>query len=165
LDSIHPAGIPTLAEAKEVVTDSIRNEKKKGQARAIGQDLLKRIDGGATLRQAADALKLPHQVYGPFSRVSSPIQDPMVTGAAFGLSAGKHSGLIDTKDGFYVLQVLEQTPADSAAFGKDMIQTRVRANQEARQERVQNYVAGLRSTAKIVDNRSKVLQARGQQAS
>jgi len=165
VDSINPAGIPSLAEAKEAVTDSIRNEKKKVQARAIGQDLLKRIDGGATLSQAADALKLPHQIYGPFSRLSSPIQDPMVTGAAFGLSAGKHSGLIETKEGLYMLQVLERTPADSAAFNKDMIQARARANQEARQERVQNYVAGLRSAAKIVDNRSKVLQARGQQAS
>jgi Parvulin-like peptidyl-prolyl isomerase len=162
VDSIHPAGVPTLADAKDEVTGAIRNDKKKAQARALGQDLLKRIDGGATLAQAADSLKLPHQVYGPFTRINSPIQDPLVTGAAFGLPSGKHSGLIDTKDGLYVLQVLERTPADSAAFTKELQQARARANQEARQERVQNYVAGLRSTAKIVDNRSKLLQTRGQ---
>jgi peptidyl-prolyl cis-trans isomerase D len=165
VDSIHPAGIPTLAGAKDAVTDAIRNEKKKVEARALGRELIKRLDGGATLAQAADALKLPHQVYGPFSRLSSPIQEPLVTGAAFGLPAGKHSGVIDTKEGLYVLEVLERTAADSAAFTKDLQQARAQANQAARQERVQNYLAGLRSTAKIVDNRAKLLQARGQQAS
>ncbi|HEY6948912.1 MAG TPA: hypothetical protein VI297_08870, partial [Gemmatimonadales bacterium] len=71
---------------------------------------------------------------------------------------GKHSGVIDTKEGLYVLQVLDHTPADSAAFAKGLAQERGRALQEARQERVQTYLAGLRSTAKIVDNRSKLLQ-------
>ena len=162
VDSVHPAGVPSLADAKDAVTEAVRNEKKKVEARKLGQELLKRIDGGASLAQAADALKLPHQVYGPFARLSSPIQDPLITGTAFGLPAGKHSSLIDTKDGFYVLQVLEHTAADSAAFTKDLAQARARANQEARQERVQNYVAGLKSMAKIVDNRNKVLQTRGQ---
>ncbi len=164
VDSTHPAGIPSLADAKDAVTDSVRTEKKKAETRKLGQELVKRIDAGATLAQAADSMKIPHQVYGPFARLNSPIKDPLVTGAAFGLPAGKHSSLIDTKDGIYVLQVLERTAADSAAFVKDLNQTRAQANQGARQERVQTYVAGLRSTAKIVDNRSKLVQqARGQQ--
>jgi peptidyl-prolyl cis-trans isomerase D len=164
VDSVHPAGIPSLADAKDAVTDTVRTEKKKAATRKLGQELIRRLDAGATLAQAADSLKIPHQVYGPFARLNSPIQDPRVTGTAFGLAAGKHSSLIDTKDGLYVLQVLERTAADSAAFVKDLNQTRAQANQQARQERVQTYVAGLRSTAKIVDNRSKVLQqARGQQ--
>jgi peptidyl-prolyl cis-trans isomerase D len=164
VDSVHPAGIPSLADAKDAVTDTVRTAKKKAATRKLGEELIRRIGSGATLAQAADSLKIPHQVYGPFARLSSPIQDPLVTGTAFGLPAGKHSGLIDSKDGLYVLQVLERTAADSAAFVKDLNQTRAQANQQARQERVQTYVAGLRSTAKIVDNRSKVLQqARGQQ--
>jgi peptidyl-prolyl cis-trans isomerase D len=162
VDSVHAAGIPSLAAAKDTVTEAVRDQKKKVQARTLGQELIKRVDGGATLAQAADAMKLPHQVYGPFPRLSSPIRDPVVTGTAFGLAAGKHSGVIDTKDGLYVLQVLERTPADSVAFAKELTDVRARANQEARQERVQTYLAGLRTTAKIVDNRSKVLQARGQ---
>lgn len=158
VDSIHPPGVPTLAAAKDTVTRIVRDAKKTGDARKLAEELVKRLDGGSTLAQAADAMKLPHEVYGPFTRVTSPLRDPLVTGVAFGLAPGKHSGVIDTKDGLYVLQVLDHTPADSAAFAKGLDQERGRALQEARQERVQTYLAGLRSTAKIVDNRSKMLQ-------
>ena len=158
VDSIHPPGVPTLADARDTVTRIVRDAKKTGDARKLAEELVKRLDGGSTLAQAADAMKLPHEVYGPFTRVTSPLRDPLVTGVAFGLPPGKHSGVIDTKDGLYVLQVLDHTPADSAAFAKGLDQERGRALQEARQERVQTYLAGLRSTAKIVDNRSKMLQ-------
>ncbi len=157
-DSIHAPGIPTLAEAKDTVTRIVLDAKKKGDARKLAEDLVKRLDAGATLAQAADALKLPHEVYGPFTRLASPLSDALVTGVAFGLAPGKHSGVIDSKDGLYVLQALEHTPTDSAAFAKELDQLRGRALQEARQERVQIYLAGLKSTAKIVDNRSKILQ-------
>lgn len=158
VDSIHPPGVPALADARDTVTRIVRDAKKTGDARKLAEELVKRLDGGSTLAQAADAMKLPHEVYGPFTRVTSPLRDPLVTGVAFGLAPGKHSGVIGTKDGLYVLQVLDHAPADSAAFAKGLDQERGRALQEARQERVQTYLAGLRSTAKIVDNRSKMLQ-------
>jgi peptidyl-prolyl cis-trans isomerase D len=157
-DSIHAPGIPTLADAKDTVTRIVLDAKKRGAARKLAEDLVKRLDAGATLAQAADALKLPHEVYGPFTRLASPLSDALVTGVAFGLAPGKHSGVIDSKDGLYVLQALEHAPADSAAFAKELDQLRGRALQQARQERVQIYLAGLKSTAKIVDNRSKMLQ-------
>jgi peptidyl-prolyl cis-trans isomerase D len=157
-DSIHAPGIPTLADAKDTVTRIVLDAKKKGDARKLAEDLVKRLDAGATLAQGAVALKLPHEAYGPFTRLASPLSDALVTGVAFGLAPGKHSGVIDSKDGLYVLQALEHTPADSAAFAKELDQLRARALQEARQERVQIYLAGLKSTAKIVDNRSKMLQ-------
>lgn len=161
VDSIRQPGIPRLADAKDTVTRIVRDGKKKVQARKLAEDLVKRLDGGSTLAQAADAMKLPHDVYGPFTRLNSPIRNPLVLGTAFGLPAGKHSGVLDTKDGLYVLQVLEHTPADSAAFTKELDQLRAHAVQEARQERVQTYLAGLRTAAKIVDNRSKMLQQVG----
>ncbi|HTC23201.1 MAG TPA: peptidyl-prolyl cis-trans isomerase [Gemmatimonadales bacterium] len=161
VDSIHPAGIPKLDAVRDTVTRVVRDAKKRTQARKIAEDLVKRVDGGSTLAQAADAMKLPHEVYGPFTRLSSPIKDPFVTGAAFGLPTGKHSGVLDTKEGLYVLQVLEHTPADSAAFTKDLDKLRAQAMQQARQERVQTYLAGLRTSARIVDNRSKMVQQVG----
>jgi peptidyl-prolyl cis-trans isomerase D len=158
VDSIHQPGIPALADARDSVSRIVRDSKKKAESRKLADDLVKRLDGGTALAQAADAMKLPHEVYGPFTRLSSPIRDPLVTGTTFGLDAGKHSGVIDTNDGLYVVQTLEHIKADSAAFVKDLEQLRARAVQEARQERVQTYLAGLRSAAKIVDNRSKILR-------
>ena len=88
-------------------------------------------------------------------------------GAAFGVDSGKVSGVIESKDGLYVLEVLSRTAADSAAFTKDLEQYRLRALQQARQERVQNFVSGLRSAAEIEDNRAKLYErsAAQQQAS
>jgi len=71
IDSVQPAGVPSLAQAKDTVTEAVRGEKKRVEARKLGQQLVKQLDGGATLAQAAAAMKLPHEVYGPFARLSS----------------------------------------------------------------------------------------------
>ncbi|HEU5171514.1 MAG TPA: peptidyl-prolyl cis-trans isomerase [Gemmatimonadales bacterium] len=159
VDSIREGGLPPLDQIRDEVAQRVRDEKKTAKARAIAQQLAQRIDGGASLPAAADSLGLPHDVYGPLTRTDAPISSPAVVGAAFGVERGKHSGVIEARDGFYVLEVLDHTPADSAAFARDLEQFRLRALQEARQERVQNYVAGLRSTADIVDDRAKLFEA------
>lgn len=110
------------------------------------------------MAQAATATKLAHREFGPFSRVNPPLTSPLVVGTAFGLDAGQRSGVLDTKDGIYVLQTVTHAKADSTKFVKELDQYRARAINAARQERVRSYLAGLRGAAKIVDNREKVLQ-------
>jgi peptidyl-prolyl cis-trans isomerase D len=158
VDSIADGGIPPLERIRDEVVERVRDEKKAAAAKAVAQRLLQRVQAGAKLGAAADSLNLPFDVFGPFSRVDSPISNPVVVGAAFGVDSGKTSGVIETKDGLYVLEVLSRTPADSAAFTKDLEQYRLRALQQARQERVQNFVAGLRSAAEIEDNRAKLYE-------
>jgi hypothetical protein len=165
LDSVHQAGVPTLAEIRPAVEHTAREHKKWDAARAIAKDYVKRVEEGSTMAQAAAAMKLPHREFGPFSRVNPPLTSPMVVGAAFGLDVGQRSGILDTKDGIYVLQALAHTKADSTKFVKELGEYRARAVNAARQERVRSYLAALRDAAKIVDNREKVLQqAASQQA-
>jgi hypothetical protein len=104
-------------------------------------------------------MKLPHREFGPFSRVNPPLTSPLVVGTAFGLEAGERSGVLDTEEGLYVLETLSHTKADSAKFVKELDQYRARSVNMARQERVRSYLAALQGTAKIVDNRDKVLQS------
>ena len=110
------------------------------------------------MAQAAAAMKLPHREFGPFSRVNPPLTSPLVVGAAFGLDVEQRSGILDTEDGIYILRSLAHTKADSAKFVKELDEYRARSVNAARQERVRSYIGALRSAAKIVDNRDKVLQ-------
>ena len=159
LDSLRPARLPTLAEIRPAVEHAAREKKKWTIARQIAARYLKRVGEGSTLEQAAEAMKLAHREFGPFSRVNPPLTSPMVVGAAFGLEAGQRSGILDTEDGLYVLQTVAHTKADSSKFVKELDQYRARAISAARQERVRSYLAALQSAAKIVDNRDKVLQS------
>ncbi|HET9465742.1 MAG TPA: peptidylprolyl isomerase [Gemmatimonadales bacterium] len=158
LDSLHPAGVPTLAEIRPAVEHSAREARKWDAARKIAKDYLKRLEEGSTMEQAAKAMELAHRESGPFSRVNPPLTSPMVVGTAFGLEAGQRSGILDTKDGLYVLETISHTKADSAKFVKELDQYRARAVNAARQERVRNYIVALQNAAKVVDNRDKVLQ-------
>jgi peptidyl-prolyl cis-trans isomerase D len=164
VDSLAEGGVPPLDRIRDEVAQRVRDEKKVGAARDIAKALLRQVEAGATLGAAADSLKLPFDVFGPFTRVDSPLSSPVVVGAAFGVDSGKTSGVIEAKDGLYVLEVLSRTRADSAAFAKALEQYRLTALQQARQERVQNFVAGLRSAAEVEDGRAKLTQrARRQQ--
>jgi peptidyl-prolyl cis-trans isomerase D len=158
LDSLQPAGIPTLAEIRSTVENVAREKKKWDVARGLAKQYLKRVEEGSTLEQASAAMKLPHREFGPFSRVNPPLTSPAVVGTAFGLGAGERSGILDTQDGLYVLQTIAHVKADSTKFVKELEQYRARAVNAARQERVRSYLAALQSAAKIVDNRDKVLQ-------
>jgi peptidyl-prolyl cis-trans isomerase D len=158
LDSLQPEGIPPLSDIRQAVAFTARQDKKKELGKKVAQEYVKRLDGGSSMDEAADAMKLAHHEFGPFSRVNPPLTDPTVVGTAFGLEVGQRSGILDTKDGLYVVKVLEHTKADSAQFVKELDQYRARMINAARQDRVRGYLGALRDAAKVVDDRSKVLQ-------
>jgi peptidyl-prolyl cis-trans isomerase D len=162
LDSLQPAGVPTLAEIRPAVEFAAREQKKWDLARKMAKDYMKRVEEGSTMAQAAAAMKLPHREFGPFTRVNPPLTSPPVVGTAFGLEVGQRSGILDTEDGIYVLQSLAHTKADSAKFVKELDEYRARSVNAARQERVRSFLSALRKSAKVVDNRDKVLQAGAQ---
>jgi peptidyl-prolyl cis-trans isomerase D len=160
-DSLQPAGVPPIGRIRDVVAYQARAEKKQERGREIAREFLKRVQAGGSLQAVADSMKLPYKEFGPFPRVNPPVDDPVVVGTSFGLDVGKTSGLLDTKQGIYVLKVLEHTKADSAAFLKELDSYRPRMINLARQDRVRSYLDALRQAAKVVDDRKKVLQQTG----
>jgi parvulin-like peptidyl-prolyl isomerase len=82
----------------------------------------------------------------------------VVVGTAFGLDVGQHSGMLETNEGIYFIKVLERTKADSAAFAKEIDTYRPQMIRLAQQDRVRSYLEALRQSAKVVDDRKKVLQ-------
>jgi peptidyl-prolyl cis-trans isomerase D len=164
LDSLQPAGVPPLSEIRSAVTTAVREQQKWDTARDVAKTYLKRVEGGSTMVQAASAMKLPHREFGPFTRIDPPLTNPVVVGTAFGLKVGQRSGILDTKDGIYVVEALSHTMPDSTKFAKELDEYRARLVNLAKQERVRNYITALRKAAKIVDNREKVLQQSAPQA-
>ena len=158
LDSLRPEGVPPFAEIKSAVAYTAGMERKDQLGKKVAEEYIKRLDSGSTMAEAASAMQLAHQEFGPFSRVNPPLTDARVVGTAFGLEAGQRSGILDTKNGLYVLKVLEHTKADSSQFVKDLDQYRAKTISAARQARVRGYLDALRQAAKVKDDRSKVLQ-------
>jgi len=161
LDSLQAAGVPPLGRVRQAVAYQASTEKKVELARAVAKEYEKRTDAGASMAAVADSMKLPYKEFGPFSRVNPPLTDPVVVGTAFGLDVGKRSGMLDTKNGIYFVKVLEHVKADSAAFVKELDAYRAHMINLARQERVRSYLEALRQSAKVVDDRKKVLQQAG----
>jgi peptidyl-prolyl cis-trans isomerase D len=158
IDSLQAAGVPPLAQIRPGVEYALRNDKKKQLAKPKAEEYVKRLEKGESMAEAAKAMNLPHREFGPFTRVNPPLTDPMVVGTAFGLEKGQRSGLLDTPDGMYVMESLEKVPADSAKFVKELDEYRTKMIDLARQARVRGYMAALRQSAKIVDNRAKLRQ-------
>ena len=162
LDSAQTEQVPALGEVRLAVTIAVRDEKKVALARKLGEDYLKRVGEGSTMEQAANALGLPYRELGPFNRIQSPVPNAVLTGAAFGLPAGRMSGLLDTDDGMYLVKVLEKTPADTAAFQNDLDEFRGQMIRLARQERVRSYLDALRKAAVVVDQRASLFPTSAQ---
>jgi peptidyl-prolyl cis-trans isomerase D len=158
IDSMQAAGVPPLAQVRPAVEYALRNDKKKELAKPKAEEYLKRLEKGEPMAEAAKAMNLPHREFGPFARVNPPLTDPMVVGTAFGLEKGQRTGLLETPDGMYVMESLEKVPADSAKFVKELDEYRTKMIDLARQARVRGYMAALRQSAKIVDNRAKLRQ-------
>jgi peptidyl-prolyl cis-trans isomerase D len=158
IDSVQAAGVPPLAQVRPAVEFALRNDKKKQLVKPKAEEYLKRLANGESMAAAAKAMNLPNREFGPFSRVNPPLTDPMVVGTAFGLEKGQRSGLLDTPEGMYVMESLERVPADSAKFVKELDEYRTKMIDMARQARVRGYLAALRQSAKIVDNRARLRQ-------
>jgi peptidyl-prolyl cis-trans isomerase D len=170
LDSLHPGGIPALAQARPAVEARVRLEQKLEAARALAERLASQARGsgaapGTPLWQLTTRPGFSYRTEGPFPRLSAPFQDPALIGAAFGAMPGGISGPVAGNDQrVYLFQVLERVPADSAEFVKNLPTIRGQALQAARQSRVQAYLAGLRTNAKIVDRRAEIFTTNAQSA-
>ncbi|HET7109794.1 MAG TPA: peptidyl-prolyl cis-trans isomerase, partial [Gemmatimonadales bacterium] len=163
LDSVRDESTPTLAQVRPAVEAAVRDEKRFAVAHAIAENYLKRVSEGSAPKQAAEALGVTRGEFGPFSRVSPPLDIPEVIGAAFGIAPGQRSDIITTDVGVYVVDVLEHTAADSAEFVKQLDDYRLKSIQLARQSRIRNYLDALKEQAKVVDNRQEFLQRNAEQ--
>ncbi len=164
VDSTQQAGVPPLDQVRPAVEELVREGKKEERAAAIGAELIKRLQAGASLADASKALNLPNKDFGPFTRRQPPVPSPLLIGAAFGLAKGARSELITTSQGRYVLQVLDHTTPDSTLWHAGLDKYRSEQINMARQDRVREFQKELRDAAKIKDDRASLFNTTAAQA-
>ncbi len=166
LDSLFPAGVPTLAQTELLVRSRVMREKKRQAAEAIARDAERRLTAGQTLDQVSLALRLPVETIGPFARTSTVRllgTASEAVGAAFRLRVGERSRLLSSDEGYFFVEPTQRVRADSAAWEAQKDSERVIVIRAARQVRVQSFLESLRREAKVVDNRAAVLRPQVQQ--
>ena len=168
LDSLTPGGKPTLASMTDQIRSELIRQKKLDMLVPVAQKVSDAYAKGQTFDQAAKAAGLTVSQSPTFSRVT-PVpgigQANEVIGAAFGLPTGTVSEPVKSGDAVYVIKVDRRVDADRAAWQKQKSQQRTQLLQRLRQQRVQEYLADLRQSAKIDDRRKQVEQQTRQPAS
>jgi peptidyl-prolyl cis-trans isomerase D len=163
LDSLAPEGVPALEAIRGVVQARVLLAKKRTAAKELGTRLASQASQGTPIKQLAGT-GMEYKEIGPFARLSAPLPDPKLIGAAFGADKNEIAGPVAADDGVYLFQGIERIPPDSAEFAKNLATIRTEALQAARQSRVRAYVSALRTSAKIVDRRADIYNRTNAQA-
>lgn len=162
LDSLVPSGVPPLAEIRTELATRVRVERQKVAAKRQADSLAAALRGSPDLVAAARSRGLTVQQFGPFVRLQPPSylsREPMVVGASFGLQVGERSGVIPGEGGYFLIQSLGRRLADSAAWVAQRDAQRQQMLSAARQARIDQYMAGLRARAKIIDRRKEIFRS------
>jgi peptidyl-prolyl cis-trans isomerase D len=161
LDSLQLAGVPPLAEVRALATSGALREKQLAAAEALGKDAERRINGGASLEAAGEAVHATLTPIGPFTRTATVPILGMATeavGAAFRLRIGEHTPLLHNGDAYFILRADRRSMVDSTAWVAQKERQRADVIAAARQLRVRYFIEALRRQAKIVDRRAQVMR-------
>jgi len=160
VQSFTPAGTQPLAEATPEIRRLLVLEKKREQARQIGQQMVAEVRAGKPFEQAARERGLPVETAGGITRLGfNPAfgQANAVTGAAFGVPVGGVSDVVASNSAIFIVRPTAREDADRAAFEEQKGQIRQFALFQLQQEAISRWLDGLRRNAEIVDRRSDTL--------
>jgi parvulin-like peptidyl-prolyl isomerase len=161
LISSEPAGVLPLEEAASAIESQLRFEKKLEKAKEEGRRIAARIKGGEAFANVAAALGMEVRTAGPFTRndfVPGLGRQNAAVGAAFALQPGQVSDAVATPANVFIIQQLSRSPADSLAWSAQRDEQRRGLMAQMQQQRLQEWIAALRASAKIVDRRADVLR-------
>ena len=153
-----PAGTRPLDEVKNQIAGRVRQIKKRELAVQRVQTLLSQVRGGATLKSAAESLDLRYAEPESFSRadfVPTVGSRNGFVGKAFELEVGQMSDVVATRNGAYVLKVVERTPAVDADFDLEKASLTNQLVGTKRNELITAWFTNLKDQANVTDNRHK----------
>jgi hypothetical protein len=163
LVSVAPAGTLSLAEASDRIETLLRGRRKLERALSEAEGWATELRSGTiSLEELADRIGRPVVREGPFTRagiVPNLGQSTPAIGAAFGAPVGEIAGPALAGERIALLRVEARNEADREAWEAQKEAQRMQVTQEIEQERLAQWVEGLRETTRIVDNREAYFRA------
>ncbi|MES2522225.1 MAG: peptidyl-prolyl cis-trans isomerase [Gemmatimonadota bacterium] len=159
VDSLTAGGQQPLAEVRSDIVRRITREKRLEKLRPMAAEFASKARA-SSLEAAAAERNIPVEKSPTFSRVDIVQglgQFVEAIGAAFTIPVGSVGGPVKAVDGMAVMRVDRRVEANRAAFTAQKDQQSAQLLQSLRQQRVQEYLANLRKSVSIEDDRAKVL--------
>ncbi|RPH37808.1 hypothetical protein EHM92_01750, partial [bacterium] len=151
------AGVRPFEEVKDIIRPAtLRKLKidKTMQMAAEARSKLAPSDSLAKVEQINPAIKIQYTGSFPLAGAVPGIgRDPSFMGAVSGLQPGQISPAVRGLRGAYLIQLLTKTDFDSSAFASQKETLMSRLMQEKRQRVITDWLAKLKESAEIVDNR------------
>jgi len=154
----HAAGPIDFAEAVTRAERGAARARQHELARSKANAMFEAVEGRASLAGAAEAETLTVRDSGRFTRkgaIPEVGRDPELVAAAFALTIGSTSGLIETEKGYFVVRpdsLIPPTPADLERYKTSARQVLLN---ERRNQTYEAWLADLRSKASIKDHREQ----------
>ena len=161
LESVTAGGTPSLESVKNDIRLVLLRQKQLDGLVAPAEKLATAA-AASSLEQAATVLNAAVAHAGPFTRLTDvpgigSVNE--VIGAAFTLPVGAISAPIKTDDAVYVIRVDRRVEANRAVFDSTKKALRQQRSRGLQQDRVRQFLANLRKSAKIKDRRPVVMES------
>jgi len=153
-----PEGPGDFEAMRDAVKRDWIEDQQRSAARAKAEELHALLSQGESLRKAAEALGLEVKVSEPFARVDyipgvGPEGSFQI--AAFALNPGDRSGVLETQQGAYVLEVTAKPESEKELFGAESPKLREQLMNAAQQSYFENWMEGLKERFPVEDFREQ----------
>jgi len=151
--------VPPLDEVKEEVRRKVIEIKTEAQARQVAEEFLNQIRTGKNIREVAREKGYPLAETGFFTRTAGvvpkigPAREFMGILASLTEKNPVPKEVIRTKDGYFVVTLSGNEPADQSKFQSVKKNLEKRLSYQKQEEAFQNWLGQLRSKTKIDINK------------
>ncbi len=159
LDSIKSSGTQSLSDVRDEIRSRLARDKRIDKLRPVAKQLLANARS-TSLETAAQQRQLTVQQSARFTRIDAVPglgQFTQAIGAAFSVPVGQLGGPVPGADGMIVMRVDARSEASKVAFETQKDEQRAQLTQSLRQQRVEEFLKGLRENVKVDDHRTKVM--------